>query len=70
MDLAGVPECSVATDRQQCFEAVGARGGVVHNSWRVCSESAILLPGFSLLPRWFLGGVRHPRPLRCHLNPR
>ena len=56
MSLSSLPVCSDDTNSQQCVQPY-RDGGVYFNSYESCSASSILLPGFNLLPKWFLIGA-------------
>lgn len=47
-----LPPCDADTTGA-CFNSE-AQGAVVFSAYQECAQSPILLPGFNLLPRWFL----------------
>lgn len=56
MSLSGLRSCSDNTDGQQCVLRLGD-GGVYYDAYQACSTSMILLPGFNLLPSWFVAST-------------
>ena len=42
--------------QRHCY-LTGSRGAVVYDDYEQCADSWVLLPGFNLLPNWFLGLV-------------
>lgn len=55
--IADPTMCSNETEGQTCFWEYGDKGGVLYNEYDSCSKTAILLPGFNLLPNWFLAST-------------
>jgi hypothetical protein len=56
MSFSGLPTCSDNTDGKQCVQSFGD-GGVYYDAYQACSTSTILLPGFNLLPSWFVAST-------------
>lgn len=42
------------------------QGSIVYSDYRECSDSLLLLPGFNLMPRWFLTSTKPPPLLVCN----
>lgn len=49
-------KCHDLSTSTNCYEEVG-NGHVIHHEYDSCTSSWILLPGFNLLPNWFLIGA-------------
>ena len=48
-------KCHDTSTSTNCYQEVGT-GHIIHNKWEACTDSWLLLPGFNLLPNWFLIG--------------
>ena len=55
-----LPECGPGAGTS-CVEEWHGRGAVHYAHYQQCQDSWLMLPGFYLLPPWFLGGAS-PRP--------
>lgn len=55
-----LPECGPGAGAS-CVEEWHGRGAVHYAHYQQCQDSWLMLPGFYLLPPWFLGGAS-PRP--------
>lgn len=53
-------KCHDTSTSTNCYQEVGD-GHIIHNKYASCSDSWLLLPGFNLLPNWFLIGERDAR---------
>jgi hypothetical protein len=67
--------CHDTSVSANCYQEVGS-GHIIHNKYESCTDSWLLLPGFNLLPNWFLIGASRRHTQQCsgpgdiHSTPR
>jgi hypothetical protein len=49
-------KCHDTSTSTNCYVEIGS-SRIIHNNYESCTDSWLLLPGFSLLPNWFLIGA-------------
>ena len=55
--LDGVPVCTHETIPDTPCRVAEAQAEIYYSSYQECAHSVILLPGFDVMPQWFLAGA-------------
>lgn len=56
VDFGSLPVCSDELARDEACHTAVHDATIVYENYRECFDSAILLPGFGILPIWFQCG--------------